>query len=178
MIDFEKLAGTEKYEMVTSFQIDFIDFIPVQENIIAVLSEDSLSFYDFDKSLNLNKKIKIQGGTKISNFNDKYLLYGTQKEIVIFDHINYKHVKSLPFIYPLRVIYVKENIVLIGESARYNIETHSAYNGIGEYEIDDNGNYKQLSYITNAHKNELNDITIVKDGRLISSSCENVKIWS
>ena len=177
--EVEKSDRKEKYEIVTSLQIDFIDFIAVQENIIAVLKADSLSFYDVDKIFNLNTKIKVKDGTKISYFNDKYLLYGTKKAIIIFDHINYKYVKSLPLIYSLRAIYVKENTIFVGESALcYDFKTHSDNNGIGEYEIDDNGNYKQLSYITNGHKNTLNDVTIVKDGRLISCSIEDVKIWS
>ena len=62
--DFEKSEGTEKYEMVTSFQIDFIDFILVKETRIAVLDEGSLSFYDFDNVFNLNKKIRVKGGKK------------------------------------------------------------------------------------------------------------------
>ena len=46
----------EKYEMVTTFQIDFIDFILVKENRIVVLDKDSLSFNDVDDVFNLNKK--------------------------------------------------------------------------------------------------------------------------
>ena len=54
--NLEKSEGTEKYERVTTLEIDFIDFIVVQENKIAVLKEDSLSFYDVDKYLILIKK--------------------------------------------------------------------------------------------------------------------------
>lgn len=50
--------------MVTSFQIDFIDFILVKETRIAVLDEGSLSFYDVDNVFNLNKKIRVKGGKK------------------------------------------------------------------------------------------------------------------
>lgn len=61
---------------------------------------------------------------------------GANKEVILFDHINYKYAKSIPLIYPLIRIYVKENIVFIGSSG------NSSYNFIGEYEIDDAGNYK------------------------------------
>lgn len=84
----------------------------------------------------------------------------------------------MPLIYSLKAIYVKENMAYVGETAYYDFKNNSANNGIGEYEIDDNGNCKQISYITNGHKNELNDVTLVKDGRLISCSCEDVKIGS
>lgn len=176
--DFENSEGSEKYEIVTSFQIDFIDFITVREHRIAVLDKNSLSFYDVDDVFNLIKKIKVKDGTKIRNFSDKFLLYGTKKEIILFDYINYNYVKSLPLIYSLEAIYVKENMVYVCETASIDFKTYSAKNGIAEYEIDDNGNCKQLSYITNGHKNELKDVTIVKDGRLISCSFEDVKIWS
>lgn len=68
------MTETEKYENVTSFQIEFNDFILLQESIIVVLKDESLDFYDIDKLFTLKKTIKIKGGTKISYLNDKYLL--------------------------------------------------------------------------------------------------------
>ena len=84
----------------------------------------------------------------------------------------------MPLIYSLKAIYVKENMVYVSETTLMDYKTNSAKNGIAEYEIDNNGNCKQLSYITNGHRHKLMDVTIVKDGRLISCLFEDIKIWS
>ena len=71
----------------------------------------------------------------------------------------------------IKSIYTNENKVFIGEST-----THDQ-NRITEYEIDETGNYNQIDFLDNPHNNELTDITQAKDGRLITSEFDKVKIW-
>lgn len=175
--DFEKYANIEKYEVESSLEIDFIDFTPLKNDTIAVLQKDNICFYDINK-LSIKKKNKINDGKIISNFNDKFLIYGTQNNLIIFDYINYKYVKSLPFIYPIRKIYTKKNNVFIGQSKDLDIKRNKADNMIVEYEIDENGNYIQKNECRNCHNNELIDITQVNDGRIISCSCLYINIWT
>ena len=65
-----------------------------------------------------------------------------------------------------------KNKVFIGEYNDYS------QNRITEYEIDETGNYNQIDFLDNPHNNELTDITQAKDGRLITSEFDKVKIWS
>lgn len=69
-----KFTVTEKYEIVTSFQIEFNDFIQLQESIIAVLKDESLSFYDVDKLFTLKKTIKIKEASKNIKFETIYYM--------------------------------------------------------------------------------------------------------
>ena len=52
----------------------------------------------------------------------------------------------------------------------------SIINQIIEYEFDNDGNYKKIYAYLNPQK-KLVDLTLIKDGRLITCSEENVKIW-
>ena len=62
------------------------------------------------------------------------------KRLILFDYINYNYAKSLPLIYSIKAIYVKENMVYVSETTLMDYKTNSAKNGIAEYEIDNNGN--------------------------------------
>ena len=57
-------------------------------------------------------------------------------------------------------------------------ETDQCDNRISEYEIDNDGKYKQISTPIEFSKGGLNGIILIKDGRLITSSEFNVRIWS
>ena len=165
----------DKYQITNSVNIDFIDFIVLNENLIAVLLINRLDFYD------ANELKKIKSSEKISNlytcvrmayFSENLIIIGTTRSIEIFDYSSFKTIKSISCVYPIKSIYTNENKVYIGEST-----THDQ-NRITEYEIDETGNYNQIDFLDNPHNNELTDITQAKDGRLITSEFDKVKIWS
>lgn len=163
----------DKYNVDSCLNIDFVDFIILSNNLIAVLTLDKLFFYESDNFKKINKFSKISNkGEKLVNFNDNLLLISTQKNVEIYDYKNYQSIKIFFCVYPIKVIYVDQNKVFIGESANNN------FSAINEYEIDNNGNYTQVYSYNNPHKNEITSITKLKDGRLITSSVSYVKIWS
>lgn len=165
----------DKYQITNSVNIDFIDFIVLNKNLIAVLLINRLDFYD------VNELKKIKSSEKISNlytcvrmayFSENLIIIGTTRSIEIFDYSSFKTIKSISCVYPIKTIYTNENKVFIGESTMYG------QNRITEYEIDETGNYNQIDFLDNPHNNELTDITQAKDGRLITSEFDKVKIWS
>ena len=158
-----------KFKIDSILNIDLNDFILPNNDMIAALTSDKLIFY---KSENLGKinSVKIKGGEKIVRYNDNLLLIAAY-DVEIFDYKTFKIVKSIYCVYDKIIIYVNLNRVFIGE-------TDCCDNRITEYEIDDKGNYKQISLPIESFKGELTDMTIVKDGRLITSSGLNVKIWT
>ena len=164
----------DKYQITNSVNIDFIDFIVLNENLIAVLLINRLDFYD------VSELKKIKSSEKISNlytcvrmayFSENLIIIGTTRSIEIFDYSSFKTIKSISCVYPIKSIYTNENKVFIGESTMYG------QNRITEYEIDETGNYNQIDFLDNPHNNELTDITQAKDGRLITSEFDKVKIW-
>ena len=164
----------DKYQITNSVNIDFIDFIVLNKNLIAVLLINRLDFYD------VNELKKIKSSEKISNlytcvrmayFSENLIVIGTTRSIEIFDYSSFKTIKSISCVYPIKSIYTNENKVFIGES------TTRGQNRITEYEIDETGNYNQIDFLDNPHNNELTDITQAKDGRLITSEFDKVKIW-
>ena len=164
----------DKYQITNSVNIDFIDFIVLNENLIAVLLINRLDFYD------VSELKKIKSSEKISNlytcvrmayFSENLIIIGTTRSIEIFDYSSFKTIKSISCVYPIKSIYTNENKVFIGES------TTRGQNRITEYEIDETGNYNQIDFLDNPHNNELTDITQAKDGRLITSEFDKVKIW-
>ena len=168
-----------KYNITACLNINFINFILLKNNMMAVLTSDKLQFYEIDKFKKNENSVKFKNKPeKLSIFNENFLLIGVQNRVEIYDYKNFKSIKSFCCVYPIKVIYVNQNKVFIGESTRYDLKRGSAYNIINEYELDNNGNYKQVYSYTNPHKNELVDITQVKDGRLITCSRQKVKIWS
>ena len=78
--------------------------------------------------------------------------------------------------YPLYKILVYQNIIYIGESEEYDAKKEIYKNRIVEYEFDNQGNFKQI-YSYYKPQNLLTDFVKVKDGRIISCSEKNVKIW-
>ena len=171
----------DKYQITNSVNIDFIDFIVLNKNLIAVLLINRLDFYD----VNELKKIKSSG--KVSNmytcvrmayFSENLIIIGTTRNIEIFDYSNFKTIKSIFCVYPIKAIYTNKNKVFIGESTGYEYSNDCAQNRITEYEMDETGNYNQIDSLNNPHKNEITDITQAKDGRLITSELAKVKIWS
>ena len=83
----------------------------------------------------------------------------------IYDYKNFKEVKRIFIPYTVKVIYVYQNKVFI--ACQDTIAN--------EFEIDCNGNYKQISSIPLQGK-KVFDITVVKDGRLITCT-NNLQIW-
>ena len=136
-------------------------------------------FYESNNLSKIGKSSKISNiGEKIACFDEHLLLIGTQKNVEIYNFEMFKIVKSIFCVYPIRVIYINQNKVFIGESKNYDLSKNGAENRITEYEMDIDGNYKQIYSYNNPHKNELNDITQVKDGRLVTCSNSYVKIWN
>ena len=158
-----------KFKIDSVININFNDFILPNNNMIAVLTSDKLIFY---KSENFEKTnfVKIDYGEKIAKYNENLLLIAAV-HVEIFDYKTFKIVKSIYCVYDKIILYVNQNRAFIGETDCWD-------NRLTEYEIEDNGNYKQISPSIESFKGELSGITIVKDGRLITSTSNNVKIWS
>ena len=168
-----------KYNITACLNINLINFIVLKNDMIAVLTSDKLHFYEIDKFKKNENSVKFKNKPeKLSIFNENFLLIGVQNRVEMYDYKNYKSITSFGCAYPIKVIYINQNKVFIGESTRYDLKRGSAYNIINEYELDNSGNYKQVYSYTNPHKYELVDITQVKDGRLITCSGVKVKIWS
>lgn len=104
-------------------------------------------------------------------------MIGTEKNAVVFDYLKNISIRTIACVYQLKKIYANKDRVIIGESTSYNLSKKQADNRINEYEIDDNGNYKQKYMYKKPHNNELLDITQLTDGRVISCSGEKVNIW-
>lgn len=174
-----KQDGFEKYKINKTLYIDFIDFTPLKNDKLAVLCNDNILFYDIDKLRKIGND-KIKNCHKIELFNEKFLLIGKDKDIIIYDYINYCSSKFIACTYPIKKIYVNKNNVFIAESSEssFDYKNDKAKNNIIEYTIDDNGYYKITTEYYNPHNKQLADITKVNDGRIISCSNEYIKIWS
>ena len=173
-----KKDGLEKYTINKALNIDFIDFTLLKNGKIAVLCADIILFYDIDKLCKIGNE-KIKNCHKIELFNDKFLLIGKDKDIIIYDYMNYVCFKFIACAYPIIKIYINKNNVFIAESSSsYDFKKDKAENRITEYAIGDNGNYKIVTEYNNPHNKQLVDVTKVIDGRMISCSQESVKIWS
>jgi hypothetical protein len=165
----EKLVkNDEKYSMVTCLNIDFIDFVLLKNNKLALLTEDELEFYEIKEFKTCEQSVKFNGyPNTLSVFDDNFLLIGIEDKVEIYDYKNFKKVKSIFIPYIVKVIYVNQNKVYI--ACEHNIAN--------EYEIDNNGNYNQISSIPLTNK-IVSDITVVKDGRLITCANDKIKFWS
>lgn len=169
-----KKDGFEKYIINKTLNIDFIDFTPLKNGKLAVLCADNILFYDIDKFCKTGNE-KIKNCHKLELFNEKFLLIGKDKDIIIYDYINHCGSKFIACTYPLKKIYVNKINVFIVES---NSDYQKAKNSIIEYTIDDKGYNKIVTEYYNPHNKELIDVTKVNDGRMISCSSECIKIWS
>jgi len=164
----EKLVKKdEKYNMVACLNLNFIDFVLLKNNKMAILRKDKLEFYEIEEFKTCEKSVEFnEEPDTLSVFDDNFLLIGIDNKVQIYDYKNFKKVKSIFIPYTVKVIYVYQNKVYIAcESDIAN-----------EYEIDNNGNYKQISSIPLQGK-IVDDITVVKDGRLITSANDTIKIW-
>ncbi len=103
-----------QYQLSLTRSFDFIDFILLKNDSMAVLKEKYLEFYDIHK-LNMINKAKVNKGINLVLLNDKYLLIGTEKNAIIFENIKNTNIKSISCSYPLK------NIVIIGETTNYNL---------------------------------------------------------
>jgi hypothetical protein len=173
----EKLekSNEDKYQITKSVNLDFIDFILLNKNLIAALLINRLEFYDVNELKKIKSSEKINNlytCVKMAYFSENLILVGTTKTVEIFDYTNFKSIKSISCVYPIIKIYVNKNKVFIGESTRYYD------NKITEYEMDENGNYKQIYAFNNPHNNELTDIVQAEDGKLITCDPASIKIWS
>ncbi len=166
--DNDNIKG--KFSVNSCLNIDFEDFTLPNNDLIAVITLDNLILYKSADFTKINSA-KITDGEKIATYNDNLLLIGTPKHIIIFDYKNFKSVKNIFCVYPDKIIYVNNKSVFIGE-------TDQCDNRISEYEIDNDGKYKQISTPIEFSKGGLNGIILIKDGRLITSSEFNVRIWS
>ena len=97
------------------------------------------------------------------------MLIGTNNDIIIYDYINFKANKKIKCNYNLYKIKTNNYKLFVCESIKDK-------NQMTEYEIDKDGNYKKI-YIYDKFKKKIVDLTLVSDGRLITCSEENVKIW-
>ena len=163
----------EKYEESIDIKADgLINFIILKNNIFAVLRnnvKNVLCFYEIDSFKCVQNQFFSPETNTISALDEKYMLIGSDKEIIIYDYINYKSNKKIKCTYFLYKIYINNNKVFICES-------EESKNKIIEYEFDNDGNYKKIYTYLNPQK-KLKDLTLTKDGRLITCSEENVKIW-
>lgn len=159
-----------KFSVTGSLNIDFEDFVLPDNNLIAVVTFDNLILYKSEDFTKINST-KISYGENIATFNDNLLLIGTGKNVIIFDYKNLKTVKNIFCVYPYKIFFVNKPRVFIGESDIID-------NRITEYEIDNEGNYKQISDPLDTRKGQLNGIIVMKDGRIITSSNDDVRIWS
>jgi hypothetical protein len=169
-----KLIKTgEKFEEALNIKADgLINFIILKNNIFAVLRNNVpnvLCFYEIDSFKCIKYQFFSPETNIISVLNEKYMLIGSDKEIILYDYINYKSNKKIKCVYPLYKIYINNYKVFICESEKCK-------NQIIEYEFDYDGNYKKAYTYLNPQK-KLIDLTLIKDGRLITCSEENVKIW-
>jgi len=128
-----------------------------------------LCFYEINSFKTVKQQVFNPEANTIFKLNEKYMLFGSYKEIVLYDYINYKSDKKIKYIYPLNKIYIKNNKVFICES-------EGIKNQITKYEFDNDGNFKTIYTYLNPQK-KLKDLALIEDGRLITCSGENVKIW-
>ena len=138
--------------------------------MIAVLTLDNIILYESENFKKISS-VKITDGKKLTTYNDNFLLITTLTNVIIFDYKYLIITKNIFCAYPYKIIYVNQTRVFIGE-------TNKNDNRITEYEIDNDGKYKQISTPFEAFKHELTGITLVKDGRLITSTEIDVRIWS
>ena len=117
------------------------------------------------------KKLKL-----FSLLDEKLMLIGTQKGIVIYDYINFINIKKLLIQYPLYKIYLFDNLIYIGESEEYDYKLKTCKNRIVEYKYDGKGSFEKI-YSYYKPQNRIIDFVKVKDGRLVTCSSENIKIW-
>jgi hypothetical protein len=164
----EKLVkNDEKYSMVTCLNIDFIDFVLLKNNKMALLSKDKLEFYEIEAFKTCEQSVKFNSEPEVlSVFDDNFLLIGIENKVEIFDYKNYKKVKSIFIPYNVKAIKVNQNKVYIA------CECDIA----NEYEIDNNGNYNQISSIP-LQDEIIEDIAVVKNGKLITCTTK-IKMWS
>ena len=135
---------------------------------MALLTEDKLEFYETEIFKNIEKSVKFNNEPNIlSVFDDNYLLIGIENKVEIYDYKNFKSIKSIFISYEIKKIFVNQNKVYIG--CEYDIAN--------EYIIDNNGNYQQTYNIPIPNK-FLSDITVVKEGRLITCANDKIQIWS
>ena len=163
----------EKFEEALDIKADgLINFIILKNNTFAVLRNNVpnvLCFYEINNFKNVKYQFFSPETNIISVLNEKYMLIGSDKEIILYDYINYKSNKKIKCVYPLYKIYINDNKV-------FACEAENSKNQIIEYEFDNDGNYKKIYSYLNPQK-KLKDLTLIKDGRLITCSEENVKIW-
>jgi hypothetical protein len=164
----EKLVkNDEKYSMVACLNKNFIDFVLLKNNKMALLSKDKLEFYEIEAFKTCEQSVKFNSEPEVlSVFDDNFLLIGIENKVEIFDYKNYKKVKSIFIPYNVKVIKVNQNKVYIA------CECDIA----NEYEIDNNGNYNQISSIP-LQDEIIEDIAVVKNGRLITCTTK-IKMWS
>lgn len=163
----------ERYQITHSVDMDFVDFIVLNNNMLAVLFLDKIDFYDVNdlKKIKSSPKIKLYYCTTMSLLNEKLILIGTTSTVEIFDYENLKIIKTIFCSYPVLKIHIDENKrVFVGE-------TNKCHSQLVQYEIDNEGNYKQIYLLNQPHKFDLVDFTKSKDGRLLTCSNMQVKIW-
>jgi len=135
---------------------------------MAILRKDKLEFYEIEEFKICEKSVEFnEEPDALSVFDDNFLLIGIDNKVQIYDYKNFKNVKCIFIPYTVKVIYVNQNKVYI--ACKSDIAN--------EFEIDNNGNYKQISSIPLTNK-IVDDIAVVKDGRLITCASYIIQIWS
>ena len=179
-----------KYRVISRLKLTgLVNFVLLKNNLMAVLikiKKDKDKYNDNAENYCLNfydvrifKFIKRQNVEKteiICPLDEKFMFIGTHKGVIIYDYINFKNNKTISCQYPLYKIYLFNGFVYIGETENYDYKLKTCKNRIVEYEYDYKGNLKQI-YSYYKPQNRLKDFIKVKDGRLLTCSEENVKIW-
>ncbi len=144
--------------MVACLNKNFIDFVLLKNNKMALISKYILEFYEIGAFKTCEQSVKFNNELEaLSVFDDRFLLIGTEGNVEFYDSKNFKNVKTIFIRDDVKLIYVNQNKVYI--ACEWDIAN--------EYEIDNDGNYNLISFIPLENK-QINDITIVKDGRLIT----------
>ena len=115
----------------------------------------------------------------MSLLNNNIMLLGSENKVTFYNYRQFKKVGKISCSYPLVKIYINKNKLFIGESEEIDYKNKEKIPKcrIIEFSFDENGNYKQI-YIFYKPQKIIKDFTQVKDGRLITCSYENIKIWS
>ena len=177
----EKLLKIDdKYKIVTKMEPkNLIKFILLKNNTFAILCPGLITFHDNNNFKCIQKEWFDKQSKDISLLNETFMFISTIKEVMLYDYINYKKIKKITCLYPICKIYINENNIFIGECEKRTYKKDEIIkNRIVEYEFDENNTNFIKVYEYFKPQNVLINFTQVKDGRIITCSQENIKIWS
>ena len=110
------IKSGEKYEVALKLKVDgLVNFVVLNNNIFVALynvPEYILCFYEINSFKTVKQQVFNPEANTIYKLNEKYMLIGSYKEIVLYDYIKYKSDKKIKYIYPINKIYIKNNRVI------------------------------------------------------------------